>query len=121
MDEPPTHSSPTPSSPTEADAIRREVMGWHAGWAAAVILGGVALAFAVRGVEPVAWLALVLGAAPPIAAFTLKQGDTDGRRLALLVQWAMMSVLACGLTGGVGGPLAVWCVAPLAAAAVFVL
>ena len=117
MDEALSHS-PAPEADATRRDTRREAMWWHAGWAFAVVLGGVALWFGARGVEPVAWLGLILGVVPPAAAFALVLGDTPRRRFVLLAEWAMVSILACGLTGGVGGPLAVWCVAPLAAAAV---
>jgi cell cycle sensor histidine kinase DivJ len=93
-------------------------MGWHAGWAFALIVFAGILMLTARGAGPQVWLALAAGMAPPTAAFALNAGDNAGRRLVLLAFWGVMSALACGLTGGVAGPLAVWCVAPLAAAAV---
>ena len=93
-------------------------MWWHAGWAFALIFAAAILVFTAHGAGPLVWLALAAGMAPPAAAFALNAGDSQQRRLVLLAFWAVMSVVACGLTGGVAGPLAVWCVAPLAAAAV---
>jgi cell cycle sensor histidine kinase DivJ len=107
-------SSQTP----EAAAALREVMGWHAAWALAVVLAGVALVFAAPGAPWTTWSALVLGLAPTGVAASLFRRDSPRRRLVVLASWALAVVLAGGLTGGVAGPLAVWCVAPLAVAAV---
>jgi cell cycle sensor histidine kinase DivJ len=105
-------------NPSEDAAALQEVMWWHAGWASALVLAAIVLLFNASHAGPLVWLALAAGMAPPAAAFALNVGDSQRRRLVLLVFWAVMSVLACCLTGGVGGPLAVWCVAPVAAAAV---
>ena len=102
----------------EAAAALREVVGWHGGWALAVVLAAIALAFAAPGAPWTTWIALVAGLAPAgVAAMLLKQ-DNGRRRLLVLVSWAVAAVLAAGLTGGIVGPLAVWCIAPLAVAAV---
>jgi cell cycle sensor histidine kinase DivJ len=105
-------------NPSEDAAALQEVMWWHAGWASALVLAAIVLLFNASHAGPLVWLALAAGMAPPAAAFALNAADSPRRRLVLLAFWAVMSVLACCLTGGVGGPLAVWCVAPLAAAAV---
>jgi len=102
----------------EAAAALREVVGWHGGWALAVVLAAIALAFAAPGAPWTTWIALVAGLAPAgIAAMLLKQDNAE-RRLLVLASWAAAAVLAGGLTGGIVGPLAVWCAAPLAVAAV---
>jgi len=102
----------------EAAAALREVVGWHGGWALAVVLAAIALAFAAPGAPWTTWIALVAGLAPAgVAAMLLKQDNAE-RRLIVLASWAAAAVLAAGLTGGIVGPLAVWCVAPLAVAAV---
>jgi two-component system, cell cycle sensor histidine kinase DivJ len=107
-------SSTTP----EAAAAPREVTGWHAAWALAVVLAGVVLVIAAPGAPWTAWCALLLGLAPAGLAVLLVRRDSPGRRLIVLASWAIAAVLASGLTGGVVGPLAVWCVTPLAVAAV---
>jgi len=109
-------SSPSPTP--EAAAALREVIGWHAAWALAVVLAGLALVIAAPGAPWTSWCALVLGLAPAGVAALLLRQDTPQRRLIVLASWALAAVLAGGLTGGVTGPLAVWCVAPLAVAAV---
>jgi cell cycle sensor histidine kinase DivJ len=96
----------------------REAVWWHAGWALALILAAFALLFINQGVPNPVWAAIAVGLAPSLGVLTLKPGDGHQSRLALLAIWAAMSVLACGLTGGIAGPLAVWCLSPLAAAAV---
>ncbi len=94
------------------------MVAWHGGWALAVVLAAIALAFAAPSAPWTVWIALVAGLAPAgVAALLLKQ-DSAQRRLIVLASWAGAAVLAAGLTGGVVGPLAVWCVAPLAVAAV---
>ena len=64
-------------------------------------------------------------AAPVLLSFALMAGPgligaawrpKAGERFALIGLWALGAVLAGAVTGGLGGPLAVWCLAPLAAA-----
>jgi cell cycle sensor histidine kinase DivJ len=109
---------PPPSPTPEASAALREVIGWHGGWALAVVLAAVALAFVAPGAPWTAWCALLAGIAPVGAAALLIHQDNSRQRLLVLASWALAAVLAGCLTGGVAGPLAVWCVAPLAVAAV---
>ena len=108
------------SNPSTPDASRTlfEVLWWHAGWAIAVALTAAVLLLSEQGAGATVWSALALGVLPAVAALSLDGSDHDQRRLILLGCWAVMSVLACGLTGGVAGPLAVWCLSPLAVAAV---
>jgi cell cycle sensor histidine kinase DivJ len=108
----------SPSSTPEAAAALREVVGWHAAWALAVVLAGLALVIAARGAPWTAWCALLVGLTPAGFAASLVRQDGPSRRLVVLASWALAAVLASGLTGGVTGPLAVWCVTPLAVAAV---
>jgi len=116
---PDTLADISPQTPTpEAAAAVREVVGWHAGWALAVVLAGLALAFTTPGASITVWCALLVGLAPAGFAALLVRRDGPSRRLVILASWALAAVLASGLTGGVVGPLAVWCVVPLAVAAV---
>ena len=108
----------TSASQSEAGAALREVVGWHVGWALAVAVAAIALAFAAPGAPWTTWCAVLLGLAPPAAAAWLSRRDSPVGRLLVLACWAVAAVLSAGLTGGVAGPLAVWCVAPLAVAAV---
>jgi cell cycle sensor histidine kinase DivJ len=110
----PAHTpSGAPSSPE-----RREVLWWHAGWAAALALSAAGVWIATRGFGPTMIFALAAGLAPALAAPVLSRRDDPGRRAGLLLGWGLASALACILTGGVSGPLAVWCLTPVAAAAV---
>ncbi len=91
-------------------------MLWHGAW-----LGAVTLAFAglLFGLGVVPWPivgALAASALPAAAALLLRGRDSRRARSLLLVLWACACGLACGLAGGVSGPLAVWCLAPVAAA-----
>ena len=97
----------------------RDVLVWHAAWAGAVLS---ALAFVAAGLHGVPWtvaLALLVGAAPGVSGFLLHRRDGPRRRAGLLALWGGCGVAASLLVGGLSGPLAVWCLAPAAAAAVF--
>ena len=97
----------------------RDVLVWHGAWAGSVL---VCLAFVVAGLHGAPWtavLALLIGAAPGVSGFALQRKDGPRRRAALLALWGGCSVAASLLVGGLAGPLAVWCLAPAAAAAVF--
>ncbi|THD81627.1 MAG: HAMP domain-containing histidine kinase [Phenylobacterium sp.] len=50
---------------------------------------------------------------------TLADAGSEGAQAAAIVIWAMAGVAASLLTGGITGPLAVWCLAPLAATAAY--
>ena len=97
----------------------RDVLVWHGAWAGSVL---VCLAFVVAGLHGAPWtvvLALLVGAAPGISGFALQRKDGPRRRAALLALWGGCGVASSLLVGGLSGPLAVWCLAPAAAAAVF--
>ena len=108
--------SPLPAP--ETAAALREVVGWHLAWALADVLAAIALFFAAPGSPWMVWGALLAGLTPAALAILLVRRDSPAGRLALVACWAFAAVVAGGLTGGVAGPLAVWCVAPLAVAAV---
>jgi cell cycle sensor histidine kinase DivJ len=97
----------------------RDVLLWHGAWAGAVL---VCLAFVLAGLHGAPWtavLAFLIGAAPGVSAFALQRHDNPRRRAALLALWGGCAVGSSLLVGGLSGPLAVWCLAPAAAAAVF--
>ena len=80
------------------------------------------LAFLVAGLRGAPWpvvLALLIGAAPGVSAILLNRNDSPARRAGLLGLWGGCAVAASLVVGGLSGPLAVWCLAPAAAAAVF--
>jgi cell cycle sensor histidine kinase DivJ len=100
-----------------ADGERRFTVRWHLAWAlvvaataAAIVLGDDVLPTAV-----LAALGTVAGAAV-IGAILAETADTAGGAIFV---WTMASIAACLLTGGSAGPLAAWCLAPLAASAAF--
>ena len=95
-----------------------ELIGWHVGWAIAVVAGAVITAGAAHGLTPDVAGALVLGLVPAGASLVLLSIDGKAWRILLLILWAVCGALACGLTGGVGGPMAAWCLAPIAVAGV---
>ena len=112
-----THLSAANQAPSAEDLA--DVLRWHGAWAAVCVA---ALVVLVAARLPLGWppaLALLAGAAPGVAAFGLSRQDGRSARAALLVLWAACSAAAAMLTGGVSGPLAVWCLAPAAAASVF--
>jgi cell cycle sensor histidine kinase DivJ len=63
--------------------------------------------------------ALIAGAVPGLVAQTLRVRDSERGRLLTIGLWSLAAAFACGLTGGLAGPLAPWCAAPLAAALAF--
>jgi cell cycle sensor histidine kinase DivJ len=91
------------------------VAAWSAGWLAVVAAGAAALWLGRTEVTQLTWAALVVGAAPALLGLVV-----GGRReawVALILAWSGCAVGASLLTGGLTGPLAFWCLAPLAAAA----
>lgn len=96
----------------------RQALVWHAVWTACCLLALAGLILG-PGLPATSVVAVLAGAAPGLAAFTLRRWDNGLARGSLLGLWAAAGAAACVLTGGVGGPLAAWCLAPLAAAAVF--
>ncbi|CAN5335675.1 cell cycle sensor histidine kinase DivJ [soil metagenome] len=106
-----------PHAPSSS-ASSRAVLWWHGGWALVVILAAIGLFFGLGGLKPAVFSALAAEVFPALLALALGPDERPKARAALLVVWAALSCLACILTGGVAGPLAVWCLAPVAAAAV---
>ena len=97
----------------------RDVLVWHGAWAGAVLA---CLAFLLAGLRGAPWtttLAFLIGAAPGITGLALQRRDSPRRRAVLLGLWGGCGVGSSLLAGGLSGPLAVWCLAPAAAAAVF--
>ena len=104
--------------PTGPDAFEHKaILVWHGAWLGAVAVMFVGLMLGL-GVLPWAIVAaLAFAALPAMAALCLRGYDGRRARSLLLVLWAVCGGVACGLGGGVSGPLAVWCLAPVAAAA----
>ena len=105
----------TPGQPTAPEA--REVLRWNAGWASGVFVAGLALAISLgHGFLTIA-PALSAGIFPAVCALALARRDSARIRDLLLVVWALAGALGAGLSGGVSGPLAIWCLAPVMAGA----
>jgi cell cycle sensor histidine kinase DivJ len=94
-------------------------VGWHLAWACGVALaaGGLILAHLVRPGDALA--GLTLGAAAALFGGGMAAAGAEEAEAAAILAWGMAGAAAASLTGGVAGPLAVWCVAPLAATAAF--
>jgi len=109
-------------SPAQASAAPpvseelRIVLWWHCGWALALALGVVVVSLVAPWTSWTPGLALIVGAAPAIAAIVALRWEGSGSRIGLLAVWAVAGAVATDLTGGVAGPLVVWCLTPLAAA-----
>jgi len=98
---------------------RRFAVGWHLAWALAVAVAAAVLAWRgslVGGPEPLA-LAAVGGAA--LFGALLAAFEGEGAAAFSIVLWALGGASACLLTYGPAGPLAAWCLAPLAAGAAY--
>jgi cell cycle sensor histidine kinase DivJ len=92
--------------------------GWHLAWAAGVAATGAAL-LGARCLAPGADLApLGVGMVAGLAGAPLSRGGRRAQTAAVLI-WTLAGATAALMTGGVAGPLAAWCLAPLAAAAAF--
>jgi cell cycle sensor histidine kinase DivJ len=112
-----TRSTPDNSTETARDAERRLMLWWHAAWAGAVVLAAAGLsAFGLlwQGRE---FAALAAGVAPGVAGLLSWGRAKPLPEPVTLAAWAVGGALACVLVGGVGGPLAAWCLTPIAAAA----
>src|ERR1019366_7936637 len=109
----------SPARAPAASAVSEElrnVLWWHCGWALALTVAAVVVSVVAPWSNGAPGLALIVGAAPAIAAIVALRWETEGSRIGLLAVWALAGAVAAGLTGGLTGPLAPWCLAPLAAA-----
>ena len=103
-------------SPSRSRVKGDFVLWWHLGWLAAVTLGA-GLLWAcglMTSGRPLG--ALFAGAAPAAIGMLLWRAQDRLSQTLLVVNWAIGAVVAGVLTGGAGGPMAAWCLAPLAAA-----
>ncbi len=90
---------------------------WSGGWALAATLTGAALARAFPAEAWLTGLALAAGAAPAVVSLLLRRQDNPTIQTLQIVLWAIGTGTACLLTGGLTGPLAAWCLGPVAAGA----
>lgn len=101
-------------TPAPHAAFPKPLAAWHLIWTLAVLLGGLAVNAAAGGLTVAVAFALVAGLIPGIVVLVLSRLDEEGRRVRLLFPiWAVCGAVAAILTGGLGGPMAAWCLAPL--------
>ena len=92
---------------------------WHLAWAVAASATGAALfLLGVLSPGPDFIAVVAITAAAVLGAVAAAWGSEAISVVSILV-WALAGVAACMLTGGTSGPLAAWCLAPLAAGAAF--
>ncbi|MDB5447336.1 MAG: divJ [Phenylobacterium sp.] len=103
---------------TKRRSSERFAVGWHLGWAATVVAAAGALLAAGRLAPGPELAPLAAGLVPALVGAALASAGERARRAALVL-WALGAVVATMLTGGAVGPLAAWCLAPLAAAAAY--
>jgi two-component system, cell cycle sensor histidine kinase DivJ len=104
-----------PAAPPVSEELRI-VLWWHCGWALALALGVIVVSLVAPWTNWTPGLALIVGAVPAIAAIVALRWEGSAARIGLLAVWAAAGAIATDLTGGVSGPLVVWCLTPLAAA-----
>jgi cell cycle sensor histidine kinase DivJ len=96
---------------------RRIAAAGAAAWLAVLATAGLGMALGLGPLSGSVIFAFVLMGVPALAtALVLRAGDGLRRRALLLVVWAVAGAWACGLAGGLSGPLTAWCLAPVAAA-----
>ena len=96
---------------------RPELFWWHVGWLAAAGVGARLLLFPDSGATRLDVAALAVGAIPAAYGLVAMRARHDIDRALAVAVWSIGGAAACLLTGGVAGPLAAWCLAPIAAAA----
>ncbi len=119
----PDASAARPDSPADGRESAVQAAGradaggarlWSLGWAVLVAAGaGLALAL-FADANPVWIVALAIGGLPGLLGALWR--PVGVARVALIGLWATAAASAAVLTGGLGGPLSPWCLAPLLAA-----
>ncbi|MEW5685094.1 MAG: HAMP domain-containing sensor histidine kinase [Pseudomonadota bacterium] len=112
----------TRARPTSSTARRRSDaafgLAWHGAWAVAIAATAGGLSAAGRLPMGPELLALACcGAAALIGGLLSNLGGAA--RGATVLAWALAGAAACHLTGGTGGPMAAWCLAPAAVATIY--
>ncbi|MGZ3278862.1 MAG: sensor histidine kinase [Caulobacteraceae bacterium] len=88
-----------------------------AAWLGVLVVVGLGVALGLGPLSGAVVGAFAVMAVPAlVTALALNAGDGPRRRALLLVLWAVAGAWACGLGGGLSGPLTPWCLAPVAAA-----
>ncbi|HEY8617127.1 PAS domain-containing sensor histidine kinase [Phenylobacterium sp.] len=94
-------------------------LAWHLAWAGVVLAAAAVLAGLGRLGPGAEFAALCVGAVPALVGAGLALSGAKGGRVVAILVWTLAGAVACQMTGGLAGPLAAWCLAPLAAAAAF--
>ncbi|MCR5878842.1 HAMP domain-containing sensor histidine kinase [Phenylobacterium sp. J367] len=94
-------------------------LAWHLAWAGAVLAAAGILVGLGRLAPGTELAALAVGAVPALVGAGLALLDARPARVIAILVWTLAGAVACQMTGGTLGPLAAWCLAPLAAAAAF--
>ena len=96
---------------------RRIAAAGSASWLVLLAVAGLAIGLGLGPLSGALIGAFVLMGVPAlVTTLALGSGDGPNRRALLLVLWAVAGAWACGLAGGLSGPLTPWCLAPVAAA-----
>jgi len=102
---------------TRATGAPVSLEAWHGAWLAALILAEGVLLIVPVGVTIPVLAALLAMMAPATVGLWLVRARGPAAEAPVLVAWAAGGLTAALLSGGMGSPLSVWCLAPLAAAA----
>lgn len=105
-----------PNAAEGPPGLRLSVVVWHLCWAGYALSGLMGLL--LLPASPLVIAALVAITIPGAACVILLGRDSRFMRQALMWVWAAGALLAVAFTGGISGPLAVWCALPLLAAVV---
>ncbi len=108
----PPEDAQAPARPAEAPASAPVL--WHAGWGLGVGVCAGILLLVLGQVSTLSVIALAIGALPGLIGFVWRL--KGGWRRVLLLPWMVCAAVAASLTGGISGPLGVWCLSPLLAA-----
>jgi cell cycle sensor histidine kinase DivJ len=92
---------------------------WHLAWAGVTAAAAGLMLQAGLAAWPSDLAVLGVGVAPAVLGALLALSREPGSRPMAILLWGVAGTAACLLTGGATGPLAAWCLAPLAAAAAF--
>ncbi len=107
--EPVTAKTATPKTASQRPPGDPAVM-WQFGWALSVVAAGAVLLVIIGRASPLALLAmLIIGLPALIGALWRPKGN---EKSVFLGVWALAAAAATTIEGGVGAPLAVWCVMP---------
>lgn len=109
----------TEQEPAAAEAAARRAaraLGWNTAWLVAVAAFGLAIAVGYPEIFPQAAAAVFAMTAPALVGMLAARARSELVRSLMLVLWGLGGGIACTVGGGISGPLAVWCLAPVAAA-----